>query len=155
MPSRPNGLRWCYQWIFWTILNIEGHTNFRIKKKVTAFFLNGCMLPIGGFTLGSVWWPKLYISLISKMDFWAIGHCTAMHCTVLIRRMLFLKLIYEKLKLSITQQERTCPLRCNIILQFFYNFNISRWFPFILFGIILYSLHCTFTLNPKPLTLNP
>ena len=59
------------------------------------------------------------------------------------------------LKANIPKQERTRPLRCNINTQSFYYFNVSRLFPFTLFCIILYSLHCTFTHYPLPFTLYP
>ena len=36
------------------IQNLEGHPNHITGSKVTAIFLNGCILPIGGASLGWV-----------------------------------------------------------------------------------------------------
>ena len=41
-----------YVTIFREILNPEGHTNRITGSKVTAIFLNGLILPIGGVSAG-------------------------------------------------------------------------------------------------------
>ena len=44
---------------FWKILNLEGHPNCITGSKVTAIWLNGWILPIGGASLGRVCKPSV------------------------------------------------------------------------------------------------
>ena len=59
-PSRPNGLKWCFQsknklyWHFSEILNLPGHLNCSTGTQVMAILLNGWILTTGGVASGRV-----------------------------------------------------------------------------------------------------
>ena len=55
-----------YVTVFKEILNPEGHPNRIIVSKVTAFFLNGWILPIGGASSGRVCTCSLRGRLVNR-----------------------------------------------------------------------------------------